>query len=229
MSQVNWYQATIDLLQAIVSGVFVGLVVYWLDERRAKRERRLSDYRIASNWNATERNVSFRYFDLARANLSGHKFIQANMEGVILFDANLYATDFSEANLRRADFRKAMLVGVRFEKATVYDADFSWATIKRTDDSDQKDLLDFSDAIFKGVKFIGAKLKGIAMEEANLRNADFSRALVQDCDFTGADLTGSNWRKAKPVKNCVWKNVKVGGSENFPPDLWKEIERQNES
>jgi len=229
MSNEDWIKAGIDLLQAIISGVFIGLVIYWLDERRAKRARRLSDYRIASNWNTTESNVSLRYFDLTKANLSGHKFIKANMEGVILFNAVLWATNFSEANLRRADFRKAMLVGVRFKKATVYDADFSWATITKTGDSDQKDLLDFSDAIFKGAKFIGTELSGIAMVEANLRNADFSKAIVRDCDFTGADLTGSNWRKAKRVENCVWKSVKIDSAENFLPYVWEEIQSQNAS
>ncbi|GEM_PF-2005454 len=226
-SQINWFQAGIDLLQAIISGVFVGLVVYLLDERRAKRERRLSDYRIASNWNTTEPKVSLRNFDLTKANLSGHKFIKANLEGVILFKAGLWATNFSEANLRDANFRKCKLVGTRFEKAVAYDADFSWATITSRNDPDYKYRPDFANAKLDHAKFIGTRLSGVTLVETSLRGSDFSKAIVLNCDFTGADLAKSNWKKVRHVENCVWKNVKVDQPEYFPPDLWKEILRQN--
>ena len=76
--QINWWQELIDLLQAIVSGLFVGWAVYWLDERRAKRDRRLSDFRIATNWSKNEPKASLKNFDLSKANLSGHDFVKAN-------------------------------------------------------------------------------------------------------------------------------------------------------
>lgn len=136
MNQINWFQTIIDIAQAIISGVFVGLVIFWLDERRAKRERRLSDFRIASNWFRTEPKVSLRNFDLAKTNLSGYKFIKANLEDAIISNSGLWATNFSEANLRHADFRKSRLVGARFEKATAFHANFSWATITSRSDPD---------------------------------------------------------------------------------------------
>ncbi len=227
MNSEDWIKAGIDLLQAIIGGVAVAFVIFWLDERRAKRERRLSDYRIASNWNSTEPKVSLRYFDLTNANLSGHRFIKANMEGTILFNAGLWGTNFSEANLRHVDFRKSRLIGARFEKATAYQADFSWAKITSRRDPDHTYLPDFANAKLGGSKFIGTRLNGVAMRETSLRGTDFSKAIVLDCDFTGADLTESNWRKVKRVENCVWKNVKVDNSQNFPRDLWKEIQSQN--
>ena len=72
MSSAQWIQAGIDLLLTIISGITVAVVVYLLDERRAKREQRRSDYRIASNWFQTQPRVSLRGFDLTSRNLSSH-------------------------------------------------------------------------------------------------------------------------------------------------------------
>lgn len=224
MNQINWFQAVIDLAQAIISGIFVGLVIFWLDERRAKRERRLSDFRIASNWFETEPKVSLRNFDLTKTNLSGHRFIKANLEGAIFSNSGLWATNFSEANLRRADFRKSELVGARFEKANAYHADFSWATITTRNDNY---LADFTNAKLEGAKFIGTRLNRVTIIETDLRGADFSKAVVVGCDFTGTDLTDSNWKKVKRVEDCVWKDVTVNNFNNFPIELRKEIQRQN--
>lgn len=65
------------------------------------------------------------------------------------------------------------------------------------------------------------------MKDANLKSADFSNSTVVGCDFTGADLTDSNWKKVKRVENCIWKDVKVDNPSNFPTKLWDEIQRQN--
>ena len=227
MNQINWFQTIIDVAQAIISGVFVGLVIFWLDERRAKRERRLSDFRIASNWFRTEPKVSLRNFDLSKTNLSGHKFIKANLEDAIISDSGLWATNFSEANLRHADFRKSKLVGARFEKATAFHANFSWATIMSRSDPDYEYLPDFTNAKLGGSKFIGTRLNGVAMINTDLRGTDFSKAVVLGCNFTGADFTNSNWKKVKRVETCIWKDVKVDNSSNFPAKLWEEIQKQN--
>src|SRR6266496_5335292 len=117
MSGSDWIKVGVDILQAIISGVFVGFVIFWLDQRRALRERRLSDFRIASNWYNTEPKVSLRNFDLTKSNLSGNKFIKANLEGATIADSGLWATNFSEANLIHADFRKSRLVGTKLTKA----------------------------------------------------------------------------------------------------------------
>jgi len=227
MSSSDWIKIGIDVLQAIISGVFVGLVIFWLDERRALRERRLSDFRIASNWSNTEPKVSLRNFDLTQSNLSGNKFIKANLEGAVIADSGLWATNFSEANLIHVDFRKSRLVGVKLTKAKANGADFGKATITKRSDPDYQYLPDFTGASLKGAKLVGTQLNGVLMIQANLKGADFSKATILECDFTGADLTDSNWKKVKRVENCIWKDVKFAKPENFPPYLWKEIQRQN--
>ena len=227
MTNEDWIKAGIDLLQAVISGVFVGLVIFWLDERRALRERRLSDFRIASNWYNTEPKVSLRNFDLTKSNLSGNKFIKANLEGATIADSGLWATNFSEANLIHADFRKSRLVGTKLTKAKANGADFGKATITTRSDPDYEYLPEFSNATLKGARFIGTQLNGVVMREANLKGTDFSQATVLGCDFTEADLTDSNWKKVKRVENCIWKNVKGYKQQNFPLNLWSEIQRQN--
>ena len=227
MNQINWFQIIIDTAQAIISGVFVGLVVFWLDERRAKRERRLSDFRIASSWFETEPKVSLRNFDLTKTNLSGCKFMRANLDDSLIVDSGLWATNFSEANLRDADFQRSKLVGTKLIGATAFRANFSKAVIRKVIYPNVKYQPDFSNAKLASAKFIGTRLEGVTMTEANLRNTDFSRAIVISCDFTGADLTSSNWKKVKQVENCIWKNVIVDDSEDFPDHLWKEIQSQN--
>ena len=102
MSQINLFQAIVDILQAIVSGIVVALVIYWLDERRAKRDRKMSDYRIASNWDISKPKVSMRNFQLSDKNLSGCDFSTANLENADLSKAWLHGVSFSNANLRHA-------------------------------------------------------------------------------------------------------------------------------
>jgi len=227
MSNEEWIKTGIGLLQAVLSGVFVGLIIYWLDERRAKRDRRLSDFRIASNWFTTEPKVSLRNFDLAKMNLAGQKFMKAKLEDTIFYETALWATNLSDANLRKADFRKARLVGAKLIRAIARKADFSRAVIRNGSDRDYGDTADFSNADLQGCKFVGARLDGVTIIKANLQRADFSKALVLNCNFTGSDLTGSNWKKVKQVQNCIWRDVRIDNQENLPQSLLDEILRQN--
>lgn len=227
MSSEIWFQSGIDLLQAIISGIFVGLVIYWLDERRAKRDRRLSDFRIATNWSNNEPRVSLKNFDLSEANLSSHKFINANLEDTTFINSKMWATNFSEANLRNTDFRKAELVGVKFLNAVAIRSDFSKATIKSRKDPDYTYLPDFSNSTLPYAKFVSCLVEGALFKNANLKGSDFSKATIVNCDFSDADLTGSKWKMVRKVENCIWKNVKVDAAEGFPNFLWEEILRQN--
>ena len=227
MSQVNWFQVFVDILQAVISGIFVGVALYFLDERRAKRERRLSDFRIASNWSRTEPKLSLRNFDLTKVNLSGRNFVKADLERAIIADAGLWATNFTEANLRHVDFRKSRFVGGKLIKAIARGADFSKATITKRSDPDYEYLPDFTGAALEGAKFLGTRLNGVVMTNANLSRSNFSKAIVLDCDFTGANLTDSNWKKVKRIENCIWKDVIIDRQENFPQSLLEEIQRQN--
>src|SRR5690606_4380035 len=120
MSTVNWLQVVIGILQSVLSGIFVGLVIYWLDERRAKRERNLSDFRIASNWEASQPKVSMRNFQLANTNLAGCDLSTANLENANFRKAWLHGTNFSKANLRRTNFQATSLLGTKVNDVIAY-------------------------------------------------------------------------------------------------------------
>ncbi len=187
-SGINWFQTTVDIIQAVISGIFVGLVIYWLDERRAKRDRRLSDFRIAANWFQSEPKVSLRNFDLSKKNLAGYNFTKANLEDAILIDADLWATILNGANLRRADFRKASLTGTKLVKAIARGANFSGAKIYKKSYPDFVHLPDFSKAELQRCKFVGAHIDGALMANVNLSRSDFSKATIINCDFSGSDF-----------------------------------------
>lgn len=227
MNQVNWIQAIVDLLQAIIGGVVVALVIYWLDERRAKRDRKLSDYRIASSWEVSNPKVNMRNFQLSNTNLAGCDFSTANLEGANLSKAWLHGSGFSKANLRRANFQAASLLGTKVDDAIAYHVNFSDARIGRETDIQERIPVDFSRAnLFEGL-FRKAKINQAVFTKANLAGADFTGAIVKKCDFTEADLTDSKWKNVKQVESCRWKNVKGVTNDNFPTALWEEIQRQN--
>jgi|SRR5688572_7472785 len=224
---MDWFDVLQSVISGVISGVAVGIVVYWLDERRAKRERRLSDYRIASSWENTETKAILRNFDLTRTNLSGCKFAKANLEGSILAGADLLGANFQGANLRFVKFCGATMVGVKLAGANANNADFSKVIIRKKLDPETNFWSDFSKISLKAAKFTKARISKVMFAGASLRGTDFSRAIVSDCDFTGADFNDSNWKRVKSVENCIWKDVKFAKQENFPPAVWKEIQRQN--
>jgi len=225
MNTVNWTQVVVGIFQSVLSGVFVGLVIYWLDERRAKRERRLSDYRIASDWEKAKLKASLRNFDLTKANLSGYNFVKANLEGAMMKESEILGTNFNQANLRHSDFRKSRIVSADFIKAMAYKADFSGATI--TASLSSKSPSDFTRSVLKQAKFIKTYVANANFSGADLKGADFSGTTVMGCDFSDSDLTDSIWKNVGHVENCIWKDAAGISQENFPPDLWKEIQRQN--
>jgi uncharacterized protein YjbI with pentapeptide repeats len=227
MNQTNWFQAIVDLLQAIIGGVAVALVIYWLDERRVERDRKLSDYRIASNWEVSKPKVSMRNFQLSNTNLAGCDLSTANLENADLSKAWLHGVSFSKANLRRANFQAASLLGTKVNDVIAYHANFSDARIGRETDIQEKLPVDFSRSnLFEG-SFRKAKINQALFIKTNLVGTDFTGAIVKKCDFTDADLTDSKWKKVKQVEDCIWKDVKGVTNDNFPPELWKEIQRQN--
>ncbi|MDP1624274.1 MAG: pentapeptide repeat-containing protein [bacterium] len=227
MNQPNWFQAIIDLLQAIIGGIAVALVIYWLDERRAERDRKLSDFRIASNWEVSSPKVSMRNFQLSDTNLSGCDLSTANLENANFRKAGLHGIKFSKANLRRTNFQATSLRGTKVNDVIAYHINFSDAQIGRETDIQEKLPVDFSGSnLFEG-SFRKAKIHQALFIKTNLVGTDFTSAIVKKCDFTDADLTDSKWRRVKQVENCIWKDVKGVAEDNFPPELWKEIQRQN--
>jgi uncharacterized protein YjbI with pentapeptide repeats len=228
MNTVNWTQVFVGILQSVLSGIFVGLVIYWLDERRAKRERQLSDFRIASNWSKAKPKISLRNFDLTNTNLSGRNFVQADLEGTQFDKTWLWGTKFAKANLRLVSFRETKMLGTEFQKAIAYKADFSNSKIDKRIYPDYQLFVDFTGASLQEAIFRDANITGAAFVNARLNQSDFSKAVICECDFTGSDLAKSKWKKVKRVENCIWKNVRGLDSADISPELRKEIQRQNE-
>jgi uncharacterized protein YjbI with pentapeptide repeats len=220
---MDWF----DVLQSVISGVFVGLVVFGLDLVRAKRERRLSDFRIAANWEVSKPKVSLRNFQLSNTNLSGYDLSTANFENANLAKAWLKGTNLSKANLRRTNFHAAQLVGTKINDAIAYHAVFSNSHIGREKYTEEKLKVDFSRSNLYRSLFQKAMISEALFCNTNLAYTDFSGATVKKCNFSGADLTGSNWKKVKKVEGCNWKDIKGANPDNFRTDLLKEIQRQN--
>ena len=220
---MDWF----DVLQSAISGIFVGLVVFGLDMIRAKRERRLSDFRIAANWEVTEPKPSLRNFDLKGTNLSGYDFSNANLESANLQNTALWGTNLSGANLRKVNFRSAKLVGANFTNVVSFYSDYSGVVIRQRSERGKIYTPNFTNANFWGVAFRRATIKNAIFSNVVLNKADFSAATIEDCDFSDSDLTDSKWLRVRRVQNCIWKNVKVGDSRGFPRWLLEEIQMQN--
>ncbi len=220
---MNWF----DIVQAIISGVIVGLVVFSLDLVRAYRERKLSDYRIAANWETSNPKVNLRDFNLSRENLSDYNFSSANFERAIFQKAYLRLTKFKDANLKYTDFRNAEIAATDFTNAIVFYSNFSKTVIRSRSDENKKEYPNFTNAHFRGANFRNAKISDAIFHNTILKDADFSWAVIKNCDFTGSDLTNSIWRNIKPAENCIWKDVKIGDAKKLPNWLLTEIRMQN--
>ncbi len=227
MSGFDWQKIVVDAIPSILSGLVIALIVYVLDERRAKRDRRLSDFRIASNWEVSKPKPSMRNFHLSGENLSGYDLSNANLESADLSKAGLWATNLSRANLRGTNFYGAEFVGTIMKDAVAIHANFSKVVIRRHNHPDLDQKPDFSNTIFIACDFRRARLEEAIFLGAKFRRADFSGATLVKCDFTGADLSDSKWKNVRRVENCVWKKVKGASVDNVPPELLKEIEKQN--
>ena len=153
MSGFNWQQIISDSIPAIISGFVIALIVYILDERRAKRDRKLSDFRIAANWEVSKPKPSMRNFNLSLQNLSGYDLSNANLESADINKAGLWATNLSKANLRKANFRDAEFVGTLMKGAVATHAIFSGAVIRRHNYIDLDQKADFSKTVFVACNF----------------------------------------------------------------------------
>lgn len=227
MSLSEWIRAGIDLILAVVSGVFVGVVIYWLDEKRAKREQKLEYFKIASSWSKNKEKPSMRGFDFEDANLAGKSFQTADLEDAHFKNSELESVDMSGANLTKANLTSASLSGAKLTDIEAYNANFSKTKISIDIYREKKSIPDFSEARLNNAKFKGVHFQHVTFHNAKLASSDFSRAVLENCDFTGTDLTDSKWKKVKRVENCIWKNVTGATKENFPEKLLKEIDEQN--
>ena len=151
----------------------------------------------------------------------------AKFESAIFQKAYLRLTKFKDADLKFTDFRNATIAATDFTNAIVFYSNFSKAVIRSRSDENKKDYPNFTNAHFRGTNFRNARISDAIFHNTILKDADFSWAVIKNCDFTGSDITNSIWRNAKPAENCIWKDVKIGDSKNFPKWLLEEIQMQN--
>ncbi|APZ95310.1 Serine/threonine-protein kinase B [Fuerstiella marisgermanici] len=127
--------------------------------------------------------VNFESAQLGRASLDTSDLTGANFAKVKLRNGT-----FFKSNLKNADFRNADLLSTSFEQATAHDAVFVAAKM--------------GDAFFAmtdltGADFTGAELSGANFEAAILKNADLALANLYTARLNDADLTDSNWWRAR--------------------------------
>ena len=227
MSGFDWQQIISDSIPAIISGLVIALIVYGLDERRARRELKLKFFMIASSWEVSEPKVSMRNFNLAKTNLSGYDLSNANLEMANLSKSELWATELENANLRKTNFYKAELVGTNFTNVTAWNANFSNSTITNHEYANLDHIPKFVEADLFYARFKNATIMAADYKNANLNGSDFTGAVVRNCDFSNANFENSKWLKVKHVENCIWKEVKNTTPEMFSKEIWEEIQRQN--
>ena len=96
--------------------------------------------------------------------------------------------DFSRATLHGPIFDRAEMMNARFNQARIRGT-FSNADIRNSIlDSVRFDDSIFTDATLLGASMDGANLAGVDLSGANLMRANLTEAVLQNVDFSGADL-----------------------------------------
>lgn len=153
----------------------------------------------------------------------GATFAGADLTESVFTNSNLEEADFREAKLTNADFSAVKAAGAKFDKANMKnfrggdEGDFSKCSFMAADapasvwdrsllveaDFHQANLAEaqFPFADLTGARLLDANLAGCLMHKTILKNAksgnaNFFKALLEQADFTGASLVGSNFYEA---------------------------------
>lgn len=181
--------------------------------------------------------------DLGGANLGGARLRSANLQGCDLREARLVSASLMMANLEMVDLSnaqlgKADLRGARLGKHTrMVGADFTDANLRN---------VSLTSVSASGAKFVSATLRGANCELAdfssadftdadlrkanfhvtNLRGANLSGARIKGARFEGADLTETNWWRARGVKkHREMLESRFAPKETWPRELREDYER----
>lgn len=201
--------------------VFTVLVLNYLADRRAKRERE-ADLKVrlvreaGSPDNATALNAVreirgrswlagrdglLKNAYLIRADLSGAELMGANLEGVIFSDTNLEGADFECVNLQDTYFRGANLKGVNFGGAYLGGADFEDAKLEGAYFGgaylEEVELVKLPDGRVKGINPKNVLVSDIIFDE-NITLPDGTK-WTPDTDWTrfGAFTDVDEWRDSQ--------------------------------
>ncbi|MFN8419289.1 MAG: pentapeptide repeat-containing protein [Anaerolineae bacterium] len=157
--------------------------------------------------------------DLIGANLRSVDLHGANLQNTdlrhaALNDANLRGVYLDFADLHRADLSGAILNSAHLVGADLTSADLSGATLIRASLRQTKSKgVDLSNADLSDADFYIADLRQAKVCDAILHNANLEGAILNEADFTGADLSGchvfgvSTWRVN--LKNTIQANLVI--------------------
>lgn len=174
--------------------------------------------------------VSAAGANFEQSRIADSSFANANLAGGSFWTARLENVDFSGARLDGANLRSVRLRGVNLASATLDAADMRAVTYdcatrfpagfeaaqhgallvetsclapgaRRTLEGQNFNgtLADFSDLDLSGVSFRRVNFAHTKFWRANLRGADLSESVGAD-NFTGADLTNTNFTNARGVR-----------------------------
>ncbi|AZK48595.1 pentapeptide repeat-containing protein [Paenibacillus lentus] len=144
-------------------------------------------------------------------NLLEHQYVHEHIAGVNLSlgnyqGINLNYARFEDVDFTRSNMQNSYLLGTRFERCSsdqvdfrhsvLIDADFRHCSLKNARFDHilaSRDLMNEQHAVVFGVR--GMLFQGANLTDASFRNAqvagDFRGAILNEVDFSGADMTGS--------------------------------------
>lgn len=203
-----------DGLLALVIGVLLVGVQFYLDERRSDREQAIESGRAA----LAERLENLRYVreradDQESPEGTRRKiFNNLDLVGMNLSRLDLSDSIFSGANLDRTDFTSADLTGSTFGAASfdssgsAHGAVFNRAKFRNSN---------FSNWNGNGANFSGAQLHGTFFNGGSYVGTDFARASLEDVHFFVVDLSQAlNLESAFIERGC---HVSVKWPAGFSP------------
>jgi uncharacterized protein YjbI with pentapeptide repeats len=162
--------------------------------------------------NAQLNNVTMTHAEARLANFSGSSWqnvnanfaqlSQANMQNATIQNSQLRATNLQWSNLDHTQISESDLTGANISHTTVNHARFTECTLSSA--TIQRSSL--QDTSFYDVTALGARLE----------YTEFVRARLQDSNFTGSNLTGTQWRSTVASGNTSANIVDAINSSTQP-------------
>jgi uncharacterized protein YjbI with pentapeptide repeats len=167
--------------------------------------KRCSDKKDMAEWNEWRAGNPDTKVLLEGALLDKFHLRKVNLKGAYLFGASLAGAllsfaDLENAVLLKADLRGSTLFAANLKKAKLgKDCEFAEIT---------------SSVTFKDQFIFASNVKGFELG-ANLRNAIFVHAKLGGCDFSGADIRGTDFRRATVDAATIMQGCKLDPSTDF--------------
>lgn len=157
--------------------------------------------------------------DLRAMNLAGYKLPRLDC-----CDADLRVTDLRNAILTASQFRRADLRGAALQGCILIGADLSGADLRGANlEAVDLDGATLASAVLRRSYLHKANLNntralGVAFQRATLVDAKLLNAVLDEADFSRADLRGADLRKAR-LRGAVLEDVRLHGALLAGADL----------